>query len=61
MLPLARTENRFDIARHLKIKPGMLSTPRDDATYNAVKTELVATGKLVPGKGRGGSVSLPNS
>lgn len=33
----------------------------DDATYSAVKNDLVAAGKLVPGKGRGGSVSLPNS
>ena len=33
----------------------------DDATYRAVKDDLVATGQLVRGKGRGGSVSLPNS
>ena len=32
----------------------------DDATYSAVKNDLVAAGKLIPGKGRGGSVALPN-
>ena len=31
----------------------------DDATYAAVKDALIATGKLTPGRGRGGSVSLP--
>jgi hypothetical protein len=31
----------------------------DDATYCAVKDDLVATGHLVRGKGRGGSVSAP--
>lgn len=30
----------------------------DEATYGAVKQDLVASGRLVPGKGRGGSVSL---
>jgi len=29
----------------------------DQSTYNAVKQDLVAAGKLVPGRGRGGSVS----
>jgi hypothetical protein len=33
----------------------------DEKTYVAVKDDLVATGRLVRGKGRGGSVSLPNS
>ena len=33
----------------------------DEATYSAVKNDLVGRGKLVPGKGRGGSVSLPTS
>ena len=32
----------------------------DEETYVAVKDDLVATGRLVRGKGRGGSVSLPN-
>jgi DNA repair exonuclease SbcCD ATPase subunit len=31
----------------------------DDATYSAVKNDLVTEGKLISGKGRGGSVSLP--
>lgn len=30
----------------------------DEAVYNAVKDELVATGLVLPGRGRGGSVSL---
>jgi len=30
----------------------------DDAAYSAVKNDLVAAGKLIPGKGRGGSVGL---
>ena len=30
----------------------------DDLTYSRVKEDLVASGRLVPGKGRGGSVSL---
>lgn len=30
----------------------------DEATYNAVKDELVAEGVVTPGRGRGGSVSL---
>ncbi len=29
-----------------------------DATYDAVKGELVADGVAIPGRGRGGSVSL---
>lgn len=33
----------------------------DDATYSAVKNDLVAAGKLIPGKGRGGSVGLPTA
>jgi len=32
----------------------------EDATYSAVKNDLVGGGKLVLGRGRGGSVSLPN-
>jgi hypothetical protein len=31
----------------------------DEATYNAVKADLIAAGRLIPGKGRGGSVALP--
>jgi type I restriction enzyme M protein len=30
----------------------------DEATYDAVKTELLSRGLIVPGRGRGGSVSL---
>ncbi len=30
----------------------------DDATYNTVKAELLSRGLIVPGRGRGGSVSL---
>jgi type I restriction enzyme M protein len=30
----------------------------DEATYNAVRDELVAEGIVIPGRGRGGSVSL---
>jgi hypothetical protein len=30
----------------------------DELTYSRVKEDLVASGKVVPGKGRGGSVSL---
>jgi len=33
----------------------------DEATYNAVKNELVTAGQLILGRGRGGSVSLPNA
>ncbi len=33
----------------------------DDATYNAVKDELVAEGTVTPGRGRGGSVSIGNA
>lgn len=33
----------------------------DEATYVSVKDDLVAAGRLVRRKGRGGSVSLPNS
>lgn len=33
----------------------------DDATYNAVKDELVAEGSVTPGRGRGGSVSIGNA
>jgi DNA repair exonuclease SbcCD ATPase subunit len=33
----------------------------DEATYWAVKSDLLNAGKLLPGKGRGGSVSLPVS
>ena len=32
----------------------------DDPTYSAVRRNLIASGKLVPGRGRGGSVSLTN-
>ena len=32
----------------------------DEPTYEAVKGPLVASGQLVPGRGRGGSVSLGN-
>ena len=32
----------------------------DDPTYSAVRRNLIASGKLVPGRGRGGSISLPN-
>ena len=32
----------------------------DDPTYRAVKGKLIASGKLIPGPGRGGSVSLIN-
>ena len=32
----------------------------EDDTYVAVRQELVDSGKLIPGRGRGGSVSLPN-
>jgi hypothetical protein len=30
----------------------------DEGTYNAVKDSLVAAGTIVPGRGRGGSVTL---
>ena len=30
----------------------------DEATYDAVKTSLVSAGRLQPGRGRGGSISL---
>jgi type I restriction enzyme M protein len=30
----------------------------DEATYEAVKGELLTAGRLLPGRGRGGSVSL---
>jgi len=33
----------------------------DDGAYEAVKAELVQAGKVVPGRGRGGSVSLAGS
>jgi hypothetical protein len=33
----------------------------EEGIYNAVKDDLVAARKLMPGKGRGGSVSLPNN
>jgi type I restriction enzyme M protein len=32
----------------------------DEASYDAVKAQLLASGQLVPGRGRGGSVSLSN-
>lgn len=32
----------------------------DDTTYNAVKEDLLASGKINSGRGRGGSVSLPD-
>ena len=32
----------------------------DEASYDAVKGQLLAAGQLVPGRGRGGSVSLSN-
>jgi type I restriction enzyme M protein len=32
----------------------------DEVCYDAVKAQLLASGKLVPGRGRGGSVSLTN-
>jgi len=32
----------------------------DDATYDAVKQALIDDGTRVPGRGRGGSVSLTN-
>jgi type I restriction enzyme M protein len=32
----------------------------DEATYEAVKEPLLASGQLQPGRGRGGSVSLPS-
>ena len=32
----------------------------EEDTYGAVRQELVDSGKLIPGRGRGGSVSLPN-
>jgi hypothetical protein len=31
----------------------------DEATYTAVKDDLVSSGQITPGKGRGGSVALP--
>jgi DNA repair exonuclease SbcCD ATPase subunit len=33
----------------------------DADTYSAVKNDLVVCGRLIPGKGRGGSVSLPEA
>ncbi len=33
----------------------------DDPTYDAVKNSLIAEGRLVSGRGRGGSVSLPGA
>ena len=30
----------------------------DEATYNAVKEEMIASGALLPGRGRGGAVAL---
>jgi type I restriction enzyme M protein len=30
----------------------------DEATYNVVKMEMIASGALLPGKGRGGAVAL---
>jgi type I restriction enzyme M protein len=33
----------------------------DETTYNAVKDDLVSSGRLLSGKGRGGSVSLLNA
>ncbi|MEB3185101.1 MAG: type I restriction-modification system subunit M N-terminal domain-containing protein, partial [Cyanobacteriota bacterium] len=33
----------------------------DESTYDAVRSALVAAGRLVPGRGRGGSLSLAGS
>lgn len=33
----------------------------EESTYAAVKDDLIASGRLIPGKGRGGSVSLPET
>jgi type I restriction enzyme M protein len=33
----------------------------DEATYDAVKAALIAEGRVAPGRGRGGSVSLPGT
>ena len=30
----------------------------DEATYDAVKNDLVVSGRLTPGRGRGGSVAI---
>jgi type I restriction enzyme M protein len=30
----------------------------DEATYDAVKNDLVVSGRLIPGRGRGGSVAI---
>ena len=31
----------------------------EEATYEAVRTELVSVGRVILGRGRGGSVALP--
>jgi type I restriction enzyme M protein len=33
----------------------------DETTYNAVKEDLVNSGRLISGRGRGGSVALPEA
>ena len=33
----------------------------DESTYEAIKSDLVAAGKVLPGRGKGGSVSLNGS
>jgi energy-coupling factor transporter ATP-binding protein EcfA2 len=51
--------------RELGGKAGNLSLREalgwSDTTYNAVKDELVSAGRLISGKGRGGSVALPDT
>lgn len=51
--------------RELGSKSGNLSLREalgwDEATYIAVKGDLVASERLIPGKGRGGSVALPDT
>jgi energy-coupling factor transporter ATP-binding protein EcfA2 len=50
--------------RELGGKAGNLSLREalgwDEATYNAVKDDLMSSATLIPGKGRGGSVALPD-
>jgi hypothetical protein len=67
-VPLVTEEQREQLLsrlRELGGKAGNLSLREalgwNDATYNAVKDDLVSAGRLISGKGRGGSVALPDT
>jgi len=67
-VPLVTEEQREQLLsrlRELGGKAGNLSLREalgwNDATYNAVKDELVSAGRLISGKGRGGSVASPDT